>query len=313
MNAPRRMTMAEMPVQKPETAASTAASRARFFNSGNAFNIKLPPVPDTAFAAEPARALHPDAPTGLIACDISDQLGCAFPATTPFVLARYARIRPGEALTTNFVATGSIWYVIKGAGETECAPERFAWSAGDAFLLPGGMQSHHRAGPEGAVLWVVTNEPQLAFEGARAPAPGGAPTEAVHYPAAEIERQLDRIYEAAADEETAGFALVLSSDKQEAARNVLPSLTLAMNSLPPGTFQRPHRHNSVAVTLIVKGEACYSSVDGRRKDWTPWATTITPPTSVHSHHNDGGERALFLIVQDGGLYYHGRTMGFSFT
>ena len=311
MNAPRRIAMSELPVQKPERAATTAASRARFFNSGNAFNIKLPPVPDTAFTDQPARALDAAAPTGLIACDISDQLGCAFPATTPFVLARYARIRPGESLTTDFVATGSIWYVIKGSGETECAPERFAWSAGDVFLLPGGVQSHHRAGAEGAVLWLVTNEPQLAFEAARAPAPGAAPTDPVHYPAAEIERQLDRIYET--ENDAAGLALVLSSEKQEAARNVLPSLTLAMNSLPPRTFQPPHRHNSVAVTLIVKGESCYSSVDGRRKDWTPWATTITPPTAVHSHHNDGAERALFLIVQDGGLYYHGRTMGFSFT
>lgn len=313
MNAPRRIAMADMPVQKPEAASSAAASRARFFNSGNAFNIKLPPVPDGAFTAEPARALDPAAPTGLIACDISDQLGCAFPATTPFVLARYARIRAGEALTTDFVATGSIWYVIEGGGETECGAERFAWSAGDVFLLPGGVPGRHRAGPDGGVLWVVTNEPQLAFEGVRAPAPGAAPTEAVHYPAAEIARQLDRIYEAARDDETAGYALVLSSDRQEAGRNVLPSLTLGMNSLPPASFQRPHRHNSVAVTLVVQGEQCYSSVDGRRKDWSPWATTITPPTAVHSHHNDGGKRAMFLIVQDGGLYYHGRTMGFSFT
>jgi gentisate 1,2-dioxygenase len=38
---------------------------------------------------------------------------------------------------------------------------------------------------------------------------------------------------------------------------------------------------------------------------------ITPPGTFHSHHNDGDEVALFLIVQDGGLYYHARTMGFS--
>jgi gentisate 1,2-dioxygenase len=311
MNAPRRLMMSELPVQRPEDPSSAAAARARFFNSGNAFNIKLPPVPDAAFADEPARALAPDAPTGLIACDISDQLGCAFPATTPFVLARYARIRPNESLATDFVATGSIWYVIQGAGETDCAPERFAWSAGDIFLLPGGVESRHRAGPAGAVLWVVTNEPQLAFEAARAPAQGASPTDVVHYPAAEIARQLERIYET--ENDAAGLALVLSSEKQEAARNVLPSLTLAMNSLPPRSFQPPHRHNSVAVSLVVKGGSCYSKVDGRRKDWTAWATTITPPTAVHSHHNDGDERALFLIVQDGGLYYHGRTMGFSFT
>ena len=155
--------LAEMPMQEPQAPTSPAASRARFFNSGNAFNLKLPPVPDHAFTDEPARAL------------------------------------------------------------------------------------------------------------------------------------------------------IFSSDLQAASRNVLPTLTLAMNSLPPGQFQRPHRHNSVAVSLVVQGQNCYSMIDGKRKDWAPWATTITPPVSSHSHHNDGDQRAYFLIVQDGGLYYHARTMGFSFT
>jgi hypothetical protein len=31
-----------------------------------------------------------------------------------------------------------------------------------------------------------------------------------------------------------------------------------------------------------------------------------------AHHNDGDHLALFLIVQDGGLHYHTRTMGFSY-
>lgn len=310
--ASRNMTMADMPAQSATAPASKAAARARFFNSGNAFNVTLPPVPDAIFAAEPARALDPATPTGLIACDQSAALGCDFPATTPLVLARYARIRPGESLTTRFAATGSLWYVIAGSGATESFPERIVWSAGDVFVLPGGLAQQHRAGPEGAVLWVVTNEPQLAFENLQPSNQGRAPTEAVHYPAAEIDRQIDRIYQVAMGAETAGLALIFSSDRQEAARNALPSLTLAMNTLPPGEAQRAHRHNSVAVSLIVRGQNCYSTVDGRRKAWSQWATTVTPPTSVHSHHNDGSERALFLIVQDGGLHYHARTMGFAF-
>ena len=47
-------------------------------------------------------------------------------------------------------------------------------------------------------------------------------------------------------------------------------------------------------------------------DWAPWATTVTPPTAVHSHHNEGTRQALFLIVQDGGIYNHARTMGFEY-
>ena len=59
------------------------------------------------------------------------------------------------------------------------------------------------------------------------------------------------------------------------------------------------------------GRRCHSLIDGQRVDWEPDAVMITPPAAFHSHHNDGDEVALFLIVQDGGLYYHARTMGFS--
>jgi gentisate 1,2-dioxygenase len=62
----------------------------------------------------------------------------------------------------------------------------------------------------------------------------------------------------------------------------------------------------------LQGEGCFSRIDGERADWQPWATLVTPPGAVHSHHNDGPRRAHFLVAQDGGLYYHARTMGFSF-
>ena len=48
---------------------------------------------------------------------------------------------------------------------------------------------------------------------------------------------------------------------------MMPTLTAAMNSLPGGVVQRPHRHNSVAVSLVIKGDQCFSVIDGKRKDW----------------------------------------------
>ena len=280
---------------------------------GNGFNVRLPPVPDRIFTAEPAAALDPATPTGLISCDISAELACAFPATTPLVLAHYARIRTGESLATDFVASGVIAYVISGRGTTQCAGEAIGWHAGDLFILPGGEPATHTADDTDAVLWIVTNEPQLAFENLRAPASGQSPTQLVHYRGGEIARQIDLIYEIGRNEEIAGSALIFSAEQQEATCNILPTLTAAMNSLPGGVVQRPHRHNSVAVSLIIKGDRCFSLIDGKRKDWAPWATTITPPVSVHSHHNGGNEQALFLIIQDGGIYYHTRAMGFEFT
>jgi quercetin dioxygenase-like cupin family protein len=309
-NLPRGI--ADLPPQHPAFPATAAEARGRFFNTGNAFNVQLPPVPDRIFSDEPARALDAATPTGLIACDISADLACPFPATTPLVLAHYARIRAHETLATDFVASGVIAYVIMGEGTTHCDGQDIAWSAGDLCVLPGGAAATHTAGDGDAVLWIVTNEPQLAFENLRAPGPGEAPTDVVHYRGDEIMRQIDLLYDIGRNEQIAGSALIFSAERQEATRNILPTLTVAMNSLPAGAVQRPHRHNTVAVSLAIKGERCFSVVDGRRKNWAPWATAVTPPMSVHSHHNDGNKMALFSIIQDGGIYCHARTMGFEF-
>jgi gentisate 1,2-dioxygenase len=285
--------------------------RARYYSSADGFNIKRPAVPAHVFTAERDRALDPAAPTGLIALDLSGPLGLDFPATTPLILSRYARIRAGEALRTAFVASGELYYVMSGEGETTWGDEGLAWEAGDVFHLPGGFAVTHRAARD-SLLYVITNEPELAFEHCRPPAPGAAPIEAVHYPADDIRRELDKIVALPADKVGAGRALSFANASLEKARTCLPSFTLAMNSLVPGELQRAHRHNAVAVTLIVRGENCYSMVGGRRVDWQPDAVMITPPADAHSHHNDGDHLALFLIVQDGGLHYHTRTMGFSY-
>jgi gentisate 1,2-dioxygenase len=307
-------------VRRPEIDPGIPASRAdtpyteraRYFDSGNAFALKYPPVPCHQFLAERDRALDPASPTGLIPLDLSAPLGLEFPATTPLIMTYYARARAGEQLATRFKASGELYYVIAGQGETRSGDAVIAWGPGDVFCLPGGADSSHRAGDEDCVLWAITNEPQLAFEHLEPPAPGNAVTEAVHYPAAEIRSQLARVADKLKGQKIAGLALVFSSISQERRRNVLPSLTLAVNQLPPGEVQRPHRHNSVAVTLSIQGKGCYSMIGGRRVDWQEHATMVTPPGEVHSHHNDGSEWMTCLIVQDGGLHYHCRTMDFAF-
>lgn len=303
--------MADLPAQHPAAPHSRAEARARYFNSGNAFNIKLPPVPSRLFTQEPARALADGATTGFIPCDQSDAIACAFPATTPLMLARYAVVAAGARFTVDLRATGSIWYVIAGRGQVDCLGESLSVAPGDVFLLPGSP-ARITAGAEQLVMWVVSNEPQLALNGDLPPDESRRPVAVVHYPAAEIARQVDIIYDHAQNAQTSGIALIFSSEPQAAARNILPSLTLSLNTLPPGEHQRAHRHNSAAITLVLQGENCHSMVDGVRCPWSQWATLVTPPGAPHSHHNAGSERALFLIVQDGGLHYHARTMGFSF-
>jgi gentisate 1,2-dioxygenase len=244
--------------------------------------------------------------------DLSTVLGLGYPATTPLILSRYARIRAGDALGTAFRASTELYHVIRGSGTTQVASGGpIVWQAADTFCLPGGATARHAA-VEDTVLWITTNEPQLQFEGLEPPAPGRAPIRPALYPMAEIRRRLLGVYLDPRGAAMPGKSINLGNVDLESSRTTTPSFTLALNSLLPGEAQRGHRHNAVAVTLVLAGERCYSLIDGERTDWEPLTVMITPPTAFHSHHNEGNDLALFLIVQDGGVYYHCRTMGFSY-
>ncbi len=288
---------------------SAAAERARFFDSGNAFAIQYPPVPRHAFHAERAQAFAADTPTGLIALDLSGAMELPSPATTPLILARYARIRAGEALATEFRASGEIYHVIRGSGESTGPAEGIAWQPGDTFFLPGSQPWRHAA-TDDALLWIVTDEPQLAYLGV-APTTERAPGPA-HFAAADTARRLEQLHNTPGAEEMPGFAVVFSHEGMEHQRNIHPTMTLALNSLPAGQVQRPHHHNSIAVNLCLDAEGGYSISGGKRLDWEPYLVFVTPPGAVHSHHNEGPDLNRVLIVQDGGIHYHCRTMGFGY-
>ena len=295
------------------TPSSTAYTRrARYFDSGNAFNIVYPEVPAASFVAERDAALDPATGTRLILCDQSGAMGLPFRATSPLVLASYARVRAGESLTLDVRASVVLAYAIEGSGVALQGSDSISWSAGDVFSFPGGTPIDLTSSACDSVMWVVTNEPELAFERLDPPAAGEALVQATHFPAVTITAELVRARAKLAGQRVAGLAVVFASEQLEERRNISPSLTLAMNQLGPGEVQVAHRHNAVAVSLAITGDRCYSMVDDTRKDWQRFVTMVTPPGSVHSHHNAGTALANWLIVQDGGVHYHCRTMGFRF-
>lgn len=305
-------TPAHIPAQIPARANdSTWSARARYFNSGNAFALKLAPVPSVQFIEERDRAFDPQSPTGLIDMDLSAALETAYPATTPFVLSRYARIRAGESLRVQVRASAQLVCILTGSGCTEVGGERTEWQAGDVLALPGAATVVHQAN-EDSVAWLITDEPALAFLGVDPVDAQRSAVQPVQYLAADLSAELDALYEHPDVASFPGYAVVLSHQSLEHTRNIHPTMTLAINSLPPGEAQRPHVHNSMALTICIQGEGCYSMVDGERKNWSQHAVMVTPPGAVHSHHNDGPKRMECLIVQDGGLYYHGRTIGFAY-
>jgi gentisate 1,2-dioxygenase len=94
--------------------------------------------------------------------------------------------------------------------------------------------------------------------------------------------------------------------------------------LPVGTVQLPHRHQSVALDLILDCEpGCYSLVgtkidesgaiiDPVRVDWQPYSAFITPPGYWHAHHNESGEKAHLIPMQDAGLQTYLRSLDIRF-
>lgn len=302
-------------VTPDETEARAAfAARARYFTPANAFDVDQPAVPAHVFVAERDRAFDPQSETGLIPLDVSARIGLDYPASTPLILARYMRIRAGESLTTELKSSTEIYYVLRGAGQSRNGGDTLPWRQGDVFCLPGGTASTHAAGDADAILYVLSNEPQLAFENTEPPRPGNAPVNAVLYPGEEIDARLSSVHAAIADGggDVAGKVVIFSNEMQEARHHIAPTLTLAMNSLEPGGDQRAHRHNSAALTLAIHSEGCYSMLDGERCDWMPDAVMLTPPAAVHSHHNRGEAMMKSLVVQDGGIHYLCRTMDFAF-
>lgn len=286
--------------------------RARYFSSDNNFEFAWPAVPARQFLTERDRAFDPEGATGLIALDCSDALETAYPATTPTLLLRYVRVRAGETLTTKYPASGEIYYVLNGKGESENSGDVIAWSARDLFCFPGGVETTHRAGAEDCLLLVGTNEPLLAFENLRPPEAGRTKIEAVHWPADEIDRQFQEVWKRPITDNTTGHAVLFSSAALAPSPDAIPSINVAINTLAAGCDQRPHRHNGVAVTLSIQGAGVHSIVDGERIDWSDGAVQITPPAAMHSHHNCGDRRMECLIFQDEALHYYTRTPGFSF-
>jgi gentisate 1,2-dioxygenase len=303
--------MSEAVVQNPP-AVDPYADRAHYFTDENGFSFSWPAVPVHQFLAERDAAFDSYTPTSVVALDLAALLETPYPATTPTLLCRYLKIRAGESLQTSFAASGEIFYVLQGSGRSTNGGDTLGWATGDVFCFPGGSLARHEAGKQDGLLFCVTNEPLLAFERLRPPAPGNAAVQTTRWPAAEIERRLQKVYLRPIAGNSTGAFVQFATLGALPSTATLPSVNVSINTLASGGDQRPHRHNGVAITLAIEGEGVYSMIGGERCDWSNGAAQITPAALLHSHHNRGPRRMRSFVIQDEGLHIYTRTPGFSF-
>ena len=296
-----------------ESRADAYAARAQYYSPANIFIVKRPEVPCHRFDEECRRALDPAGSSAWIACDVGAAMGFDWPATTPLILVRYAHVRPGETLTGSFASSGEQYYVISGSGELIKGDDAIPFEKDDIVTLPGGGETAIAAGADGAVLIQATNEPEMAFHRVAVPTPEAGPMEAALFRAAELQDELIKLRRDIDKNPTrAGLALHMMNGKLGEHYSTHPSIVLALNLLDPHKRQRPHHHNSVAVTMPIHADGVHSVIDGKRVDWVPYAAMITPPAAMHEHVNEGDGMMFSLVIQDGGMHYHLRTIGFGF-
>jgi gentisate 1,2-dioxygenase len=280
----------------------------------------VPPVPGVRFPA----ALHHEGPTRIVPLDNSLALGCPGPATTPSLAASFLHVHAGDALATDANATSQLYYVIRGEGVSRVADASaasIAWSAGDLFTLPAGSPATHLASEEAAIYW-VHDEPLLRHLGVTATQPRFAPT---LYHRAAIREALEAVMNDPESRKANRLSVLLGNHLFPREMTITHVLWAMFGILPVGVIQPPHRHQSVAVDFVVDAQpGCYTMVgsklardgsiaDGERFDWEPHSVFVTPPGLWHSHHNESGQPAHILPIQDAGLHTYLRTLSILFS
>ncbi len=270
--------------------------------------------------AEFGRELHETGNTRIIPLDISEQLGCEGPATSPVLCANFVRILAGEELTTHFNATSQIFYVMHGRGYTEFDGIDIPWKTGDFVVLPMGKESRHIAVTE-SVFYLVHDEPLLRYLGVKANTQRFKPT---LYTSEDSLRELNKVRKEADAVNRSRISVLLANKAMDQTLTVTHTLWAMLGVLPKGALQLPHRHQSVALDLILDCDpGCYTLVGTKisskgeilnptRVDWKPYSAFITPPGYWHAHYNESSSDAHLLPMQDAGLQTYLRTLDIKF-
>lgn len=278
----------------------------------------ISPVPAVEF--DPS--LYNSGETRLIPLDLSKELKTPYPATAPSLLANFIRIKAGEFIHTQPNATSELYYIISGAGSTEVGGDTIQWKKGDFLTLPAGSVSCHTATEDTAIYYIL-DTPLLDYLGVKAIEARFAPT---LYTAEQAREKLDEVANAPDAHLKNRISILLNNQKFDQTLTITHVLWAMFGIVPVGANQAPHSHKSVALDFVAyAAPGTYTLVgdkvdpvtakiiDPIRIDWVTGKAFVTPPGLWHSHHNESGEPAFIIPIQDAGLQTYLRTLDIQFT
>ena len=278
-----------------------------------------PQVPIVRFDPE----IYAGQPTGIVPLDLSKKLGVTTgEATSPALLANFVSIRAGEQIDTSPNATSQLYYMLYGRGFAAINGHLVKWEKGDFLTLPAGCHAVFYADAETAMYW-VHDAPLLRYLGADAAQPRFRPTK---FRRTDAVAKLEEIASRPGANEKSRVSVLLANANQEQTLTITHVLWAMFGVLPAGQEQRPHRHQSVALDLILDAPAsgCYTLlgtrldergeiVDPIRVDWQAGGAFTTPPGMWHAHYNETDTPAHLIPVQDAGLQTYLRSLDIKFT
>lgn len=287
-----------------------------------AANPEMKPIP----VYEHPPKLHENGETRIINFETNNFLNIDYKCTSPNLMASFVRICINDNIETKANATSQAFYVIRGHGITTSEHGEISWNTGDLFVVPVTINSinHKCINADkfgGAALYWVHDEPLMEYLGVT---PTFSKFEPTLFKREKMISEVEDIQNSDVNGERNRLGVLLGNKACEQTKTLTHVLWSLLNSIPPNTVQRPHRHNSVALDLAVAANPNVYTLMGKeldtngniidpiRCDWTPGGVFITPPGWWHSHHNESNEVAWVLPMQDAGLYTYQRTLDIRF-
>lgn len=266
-------------------------------------------------------SIHESGKSGLHPLDISNDLGVTGPATSPGLCANFIRLLKNDNIKTNFNSSSELFYVIKGGGYTIFSDIKIPWKKGDFVVIPAEDEVTHYGQDEESSLYLIHDQPLLDYLGAKASIKKFKP---VLFTNERSLKQLEKARNEGNAVNRSRISVILVNKAMDQTLTVSHTMWAMLGVLPKDANQLPHRHQSVALDLILDCKSgCYTLVGEKidqegniinptREEWQPNSVFITPPGLWHAHFNESGEDVNFIPIQDAGLQIYLRTLDIKF-
>jgi gentisate 1,2-dioxygenase len=237
---------------------------------------------------------------------------------TRIIDALVHEVDPGVVSTIHRHSWDAVMLIVEGHGWTEVNGVRYDYKPWDTVYLPAW--SWHRQGNDGnktARFMTFSTEPTMEVVGgaliedagqtpfAQLPQMASAPGPRGDDPYARRLRRLDDYWK---DNRQGRIHVkyedltLLVNPKGTRSTFMLDAflghktsgLTLAMNQMAPGKWQKKHRHGGEAWLYALEGRG-HSVIDGKRYDWEEGDLVVVDHWAWHQHHNSDPDLTARLI------------------